>query len=220
MAHPDPNLSYQDLVIKDGKLIGDWEGLYSTFEDPWEQSKNYLNARRRIAINKIAELNSKYVGLKVLEVGCGFGFMTEELRKMGIESCGTDISPTAIKKARQLHPLNRFEVSEYNNFWIYKSFNPDVVIMSELTWYILDSLDKYILDLKKYSATRSRSTFLVHLLATYKAGVQNFGSHKFTNQEEILKYFDCKYLETGFITEPTTNDPDSQGTYFIAELTN
>ena len=51
-------------------------------------------------------------------------------------------------------------------------------------------------------------------------GVQKYGSYKFTNYEEILKYFDLKYLESGFITEFKTNDSDSQGTYFIAELTN
>ena len=26
---------YQDFVIKDGKFIGDFEGLYNNFEDPW-----------------------------------------------------------------------------------------------------------------------------------------------------------------------------------------
>jgi SAM-dependent methyltransferase len=222
MPEQTPHLSTQDFVINDGKLIGDWEGLYSAVDDPWGQSsiENRLGARKQIAINRIAQLNSKYVGLKVLELGCGFGFMTDKLREMGIESLGTDISPTAIEKARKLHPSSRFDVSDYNNFELFNLFNPDVVIMSELTWYILDTIDKYILDLKNYSATRSKPTFLVHLLATYKQGVQKYGSHKFTNYEEILKYFNLKYLESGFIAESKTNDPDSQGTYFIAKVKN
>ena len=222
MDSRNPNLRYQDFVISDGKLIGDFEGMYSQVDDPWGQSRieNLLCSRKQIAIRRIAELNIKYGGLKVLDVICGFGFMVDKLREMEIESYGIDISPTAIDKARKQHPLSRFLVSDYNNFEIYNQFNPDVVIMSELTWYVLDSLDKYLLDLKKYSATRSKPTFLVHLLATYKVGVQKYGSYKFTNYEEILKYFDLKYLESGFITEFKTNDSDSQGTYFIAELTN
>ena len=31
---------YQDFVIRDGKLVGDFEGLYKNFEDPWHQSHN------------------------------------------------------------------------------------------------------------------------------------------------------------------------------------
>ena len=29
---------YQDYVIRDGKLIGEFEQMYADFEDPWEQS--------------------------------------------------------------------------------------------------------------------------------------------------------------------------------------
>jgi predicted TPR repeat methyltransferase len=209
-------------VIKDGNLIGDWEGLYNTFEDPWGQSsiESQLDTRRQIAINAVTELNGRYDGLKVLDVGCGFGFMTDKLREMGINSLGIDISPTAISKARKLHPLTKFEVQDYNNFQIYNQFKPDVIILTELTWYILETLDQYLLDLKKYSASKSTPTFLIHLLATYKKGVQKYGLDKFTNYEEILKYFDLKYLESGFISKSKTYDCDSQGTYFIAELAN
>ena len=137
-------------MISDGKLIGDFEGMYSQVDYPWGQSRieNLLCSRKQIAIRRIAELNIKYGGLKVLDVSCGFGFMVDKLREMEIESYGIDISPTAIDKARKQHPLSRFLVLDYNNFQIYNQFNPDVVIMSELTWYVLDSLDKYLLDLK------------------------------------------------------------------------
>ena len=27
--------NYQDYVIKDGALVGDFDGLYRDFEDPW-----------------------------------------------------------------------------------------------------------------------------------------------------------------------------------------
>jgi hypothetical protein len=31
-------MSYQDFVIKDGKLVGKFDEMYSLFDDPWEQS--------------------------------------------------------------------------------------------------------------------------------------------------------------------------------------
>lgn len=33
---------YQDLVIKDGKLVGDWQTLYKNFGDPWKQSDSNI----------------------------------------------------------------------------------------------------------------------------------------------------------------------------------
>ena len=30
---------YQDYVIKNGKLVGEFEQIYQDYEDPWHQSK-------------------------------------------------------------------------------------------------------------------------------------------------------------------------------------
>ena len=90
--------------------------------------------------------------------------------------------------------------------------------MAELTWYILDSLDQYLLDLKKYAMSRSKPTFLIHLLATYKQGTQKYGLEKFTNHEEILEYFGLSYLESGFIATQREDDKESQGTFFVGEI--
>ena len=32
-------MKYQDLVIKDGKFVGEFEKMYQQFEDPWDQTK-------------------------------------------------------------------------------------------------------------------------------------------------------------------------------------
>ena len=29
---------YQDYVIKDGKLVGEFESMYQDFDNPWDQS--------------------------------------------------------------------------------------------------------------------------------------------------------------------------------------
>ena len=46
---------YQDYVIKDGNFVGDFEGLYKDFEDPWYQSKDEMleDSRRIIIISRI-----------------------------------------------------------------------------------------------------------------------------------------------------------------------
>ena len=34
-----PEIDRNDFVIKDGKLIGDWDLLYANGSDPWNQSR-------------------------------------------------------------------------------------------------------------------------------------------------------------------------------------
>jgi len=211
---------YQDYVIKDGKFIGDFESMYKNFDDPWHQSRDdhVFDSRRHLAVLACARLKNQHNVTSVIELGCGFGFLTEKLREQGFESIGTDISPTSIQKAQQKNPNSRFAIAEYDDFSVLDSFNPDIVIMSELTWYTLDTLDDFLSGLKTYALSRQKPTFLIHLLTTYKSGTQKFGTDKFTNLEEILEYFNLQYLENGFIRTVREGDPDSQGTYFVAKI--
>ena len=128
------------------------------------------------------------------------------------------LADQAIEKAKEKNPESHFQVADYNDFNLMNSFNPDIIIMAELTWYVLDSLDEYISNLKSYAILRKKPTFFIHLLATYEEGTQKYGSDKFTNLDEILAYFKMQYLESGFIKTLREDDEKSQGTYFIAKL--
>jgi hypothetical protein len=91
------------------------------------------------------------------------------------------------------------------------SLNPDIIIMAELTWYMLDFLDDFIVNLKSYA--KYKQVYLIHLLTTYDDGVQKYGKDKFSDLNGILKYFDMNYLEYGYI-----QSGNSQGTFFVASL--
>ena len=67
---------YQDYVIKDGKLVGEFNEMYLDYEDPWAQS-----TREEGRLEKIIglELLSKYGHTRALEYGCGFGHYTQKL---------------------------------------------------------------------------------------------------------------------------------------------
>ena len=212
--------NYQDYVISNGKLVGDFEGMYENFDDPWHQSAqdHIFDSRRQIAINYCNRLRSKYAVSKVVELGCGFGHLTESLRKNGFDALGTDISKTAIKKASNLYPESRFKQLSFNDFDNLFSLKPNILIMAEITWYILDDLDQFLVRLNEYAKQSQEPVFLIHLLATYEPGVQNYGADKFTNLEEIIKYFNLEYLEYGFVKTVTSFDDKSQGTYFVAKV--
>ena len=213
-------LRYQDFVIKDGQLVGDWEGLYKNFEDPWHQSRDdvLLDSRRIIAVNWCNRLRNEYNANKVIELGCGFGHLTETLRSQSFAAVGVDISKTAIDKARNIHPRSVFVECSLSDFEIVKKFDADIYLMSEITWYVLDDLDDFLINLKKQSAARSRPIFLIHLLTTYAKGLQKYGVDKFTNLDEMLSYFKIECVESGYIRTPREDDASAQGTYFIGKI--
>ena len=40
---------YQDYVIKDGQLVGDFENMYKEVDDPWEQTVKGFASEKVIA---------------------------------------------------------------------------------------------------------------------------------------------------------------------------
>lgn len=74
---------YQDYVIKDGKFVGDFEGMYKDCKNPWLQSDddNVFDSRRAIAKTWIKKISLKS-NVRVCEIGCGFGHITAGLQMM------------------------------------------------------------------------------------------------------------------------------------------
>tara|TARA_B100000900_G_scaffold416215_1_gene450140 strand:+ start:21088 stop:21720 length:633 start_codon:yes stop_codon:yes gene_type:complete len=197
-------------TICDGKMIGDFEGLYKNFKDPFIQTKKEKFETSKKAIINYCQLlqSEKKRVLKTLEIGCGFGQLSKELKKLKFNAHGTDISETAIKKA-QKRSLVKFYTSEFLNFKLYKKINPDVFILSEVSWYVLPELKKFIKFLKKNYKNR----YIIHTLAIYYPGKQKYGNRYFSDLKGILKFFNFKYIEYG---EKWTKEEGR--TFFLAKI--
>ena len=102
---------YHDYVFKDGKLVGEFDQMYQKSKDiPWHQDKDPERLDCKIALS-ILETKAPYSS--ILDIGCGLGYFTDEIHKFCTKdgnTIGTDISPTAVDKARKLFPNLRFEV--------------------------------------------------------------------------------------------------------------
>jgi len=222
--------SYQDLVIKDGKFVGDFDHLYENFDDPWKQSdKNIIDqSRRALCIHhakKLAkEYREKYNDISkpftALELGCGFGYLTAELNEEGLNCVGIDISHVAIQQASRLHPNSKFCVAEFGDYKVINEVQPNLFIFAEITWYVLPKLKEFFEELMRYKSLTNKQVFVFHSLVTYPVGIQKYGTDYFTNLEEILSYFEpwVVYKEFGEIFAPLPWDPESRGTYFLAEV--
>lgn len=213
-------MSQSKYVISGGKFIGKFQELYEIFPDPWGQSSSsqILDSRRQIAILACQKFRASYDATNVVELGCGFGHLTGQLIDHDFQALGIDLSQEAIRKAKELYPGGQFEQTSFDNWELFKKQNIDIFIMAEITWYVLDQLDEFLDNLRDYAEKRKQPTFLIHLLTTYEPGIQEYGKEKFTNLEEILKYFNLEYLEYGFVCKLSDDNPNSQGTYFISML--
>jgi 2-polyprenyl-3-methyl-5-hydroxy-6-metoxy-1,4-benzoquinol methylase len=210
---PKNKIKMHEYTIFNGKLIGDFEGLYRSFKDPFTQSKKEKFETSKAAIinycNLLQEKQKKK--LITLEIGCGFGQLTEKLAKLGFKAFGTDISETAIKKAKARSQKNQknFFTSKFSNYSLYTKINPDIIILSEITWYVLPELKSFIKFIKK----KFKNKYLIHSLAIYYPGQQKYGKEYFTNNNEILKFFNLKYIEWG----EKWNKEEGR-TFFLAEI--
>ena len=166
------------------------------------QPERFLLLKKAVGLNLLQHLKEKFKIETVVELGCGFGDYTSRIEELGLKAIGLDISPTAIEKAKFKHASKiqksdnlEFLVSEFVNFNLLKELKPDVILMPEITWYVLDQL----VDFRNYLKKELPDTFLIHMLMTYYPGVQVYVREYFTNLDEILAFFDMYYLESGLV---------------------
>ena len=205
---------FHDYVIKDGKLVGEFEQMYQDHESPWNQvNEEQYQSDKAVTINKVLNIHAtRDKPINVLELGCGLGYFTDRIRSSLPKDCnvmGIDVSSTAISTAKRLFPDCKFKTADILDFDVYRKFKPDIILMPQITWYVLEKLKSFLDFLK----SEFIDTILIHNLIVYPKGIQKYGKEYFTNIDEILKFFDMNYQEYGSFYTPTT----SYGirTYFV-----
>jgi SAM-dependent methyltransferase len=144
-------------VTKKIEFVGNFEGLYREVDDPWDQSapknssyKQYYTLSRRRLLNALLTLNCS--SSKLLEIGCGLGYVLEciNLKHPDLQLVGIDISQTAIAKAKAKYSNFDFYVSDIRVSKKKLQNQYDIVILSQMLWYILDDLTDVFKNISKY----------------------------------------------------------------------
>jgi len=187
-------MKYQDLVIKDGKFVGEFEKMYQEFSDPWNQSVevHYSSLSRR----SVCYFLEKFDINSIVEWGCGLGKTVNYIKEntgKDVDILGIDISKTAIDKAKNLYPKLDFKVDNILNISQYNNF--DCMFFSEITWYLLEDkkMDKIFNIMSKNF--KGKNKFFIHNLAFYKDGIQQYGNDYFTNLDEFIEFCPFELLE-------------------------
>jgi trans-aconitate methyltransferase len=196
----DEAKSCYDHIIKDGKMIGEFEKVYQEFDNPWSQADadHVANSPSRNAT--IIHIR-KYGIRSIVEVGCGLGYYTNHIQKeTGVKIKGIDISPTAVEKAKRLFPHIEFEVGLAKDIEKYQDY--DAVLFSGMLWYVLPELKSIF---AKILTKMSEKYFLNNLV--FHNAKQTYGKEFFTNIKELIEYVPFPLLafsESGIVERGVT----------------
>jgi 2-polyprenyl-3-methyl-5-hydroxy-6-metoxy-1,4-benzoquinol methylase len=192
-------MSEHVFTERDGKLefVGDFDALYREEDDPWGQSSGkgdlsyyYLNSRHHLC----SEINRLTRGYPVhgLEIGCGHGYVLSCLAGENSQWTGLDVSETAIAKARELNPKHTYlvgDIRDHDCVTEDREGRYDVVILSEILWYVLEHIDKAIAN----SAALCRPGGLLCVSQAFLKGEQRYGAEIANGFHGALKLFLERY---------------------------
>ena len=172
-------------VLKDGPMIA--YGKFSSRKDErkekitnyWtKRSNSFMEQRRAELHSDMADKWMKELGaflpegkLKILDVGCGAGFFSILLAKMGHEVTGVDLTPDMITHSREL----AVEEGVSCTFEVMDAEKPDfpdetfdVIVSRNLTWTLPDAAGAY----KEWIRVLKPGGILINADANY--GADNF----------------------------------------------
>jgi SAM-dependent methyltransferase len=195
-------MKYQDYVIKDGTLIGNFEEMYhESSKIPWHQDETAYAIFSDLDIVILKNMQKSYNFQKVADIACGLGYFTQRVAdEVLIENniSGFDISETAVKQANQRFPQISFQVLDILKKVPLKLKNAyDLVICKECHWYVLHQLDyfqKQLLDI---------SSAYVYICQSFPENDTYLGKEVFPNPETLLSFWSkrCEVIYTNIETD-------------------
>jgi SAM-dependent methyltransferase len=156
---------YHDYVIKDGKLILQFEQMYKNASDiPWRQNQQESWIDVRLTKELLAD--EKSINW-IIDYGCGTGHYLDILvRGLGGNGIGFDIAETAILKAQSNFPDYSFKTGDLmmpDSFHVPSINEESIHIIRGTLWYVFPKLSVVIKNI--FDQMSSGDTLLV---------VQNF----------------------------------------------
>lgn len=182
-----------DFVFRDGTFVGEFDALYRALDNPWDQDRSAFSTASTQLIQSLGKIEFD----RVVDFGCGKGAFTSRIHSVAPQASivGIDIAKSAIQAAKTTYPGVAFREGQFPDLKFLSSFRPDLIVMSEVSWYVLDLLAPFFVFLRDSLP----AVHLAHKLTTYPEGVQRFGVDFFTSPEEIREYFPLDYIDYGAV---------------------
>jgi len=128
------------LDTRTGTFRGDFEAMYRDIDDPWGCEAGKSSLDNRVFVDIIFDSRKGFQ--RILDIGCGLGGLLNTIKLRndgGGYVMGVDVSPTAVDKARANYPDLTFQCRNVVHEEIGER-DFDLVVLSEVLWYVLESL--------------------------------------------------------------------------------
>jgi len=132
--------------------------IYDRFEDDWWDLKgearllHEMNPTRFDYFRKIVSQRAEITNLKVLDVGCGGGLVSEKFAEAGAQVTGIDLSGPSLQAARQ-HALNNGLTIDYQQVSADNLPFPaaafDVVVCCDFVEHVSNKLDVFLAEMAR-----------------------------------------------------------------------
>lgn len=195
--------SCNKFIIKEGKFIRDFEGMYQHLHDPWQQKETSgSDLMNNAAFYFLSELIKKEgIRLKdILDIGCALGYYAPRLLSLpdSKESfyVGTDVSSTVIAKADcspSLKSRVRFvpdDIRVLNDAFRSKF---DLIFSAKTLYYVAPEIDRVLENVESYLS--SNGLFCL----TYNQRGDSFSNQWLTYELLRKKLLDRRFIEKLFV---------------------
>src|ERR1700712_1986813 len=135
----------------------------------------------------VVELLDVKAGERILDIGCGTGYLANHIQSLGADVVGTDLSPDMIAKAKESYPNVEFAVADASNLKFDKPF--DAVFSNAALHWVKDH-DGMMRSV--YNSLKPGGRFVAEmggkgnvnlLIAATKQVLEKYGYHKQTEIE-------------------------------------
>lgn len=138
------------------------------------------------------------VGENILDLGCGSGFLTNEICELGATVLGVDSSVEMIEKARKSYPETKFEVADATDLGFDASFN---AVFSNAVLHWIKAEDQPKMMNAVFTALKPGGRFVVEM-----GGKGNVGLMILTLRKILSKYGYQQQAEMDYLFFPSVGE--------------
>ena len=190
-----------EFIIKNGKFIRDFDTMYQSIEDPWDQELNYsycfINRLTLMCLSDVISVQGCDVNT-ILDIGCAAGCFSDDLLLLSGGNGfykGLDISQSVIDKAKNKNKNQRctFDVGDIRCFNKNFECKFDLVFSSKTIYYVAPEIDVALENINKYLNENGLFCF------NYNAPRDAFSNQWLTYELLREKLFSLRFSEKRFI---------------------
>ncbi len=174
---------YHKYVFKNGRIIGDFEGMYSKSKViPWRQDQEAESWIGDIALDVLRPF-APYGD--ALDIGSGLGYFANRVFPMCRSLTAVDMSSTAVAKGGGLFSNIHFRVGDVTaGDFPFRGY--DLVLVKDLLWYVFPKLDISVRNITR--AVKPRRWFF--LFQSFPALSKGFvGKEVIPTPEALVSHF-------------------------------